>query len=556
MQDPACELPRIPIPRTPVNRGKKKGRRLLVLRRRTSSPETLLYASESPAGAGPSWCTRTSLVAQTARHATVAEVAHEAVARARLIPEDVRLVTAKVVADYGVVGGLRRSSEERVRRDYDPARDGGGAGGDVAREMVARNFHATGAHKRYPDPREIPVELRGSTRARIVLDRVGFHLELTYRLGRESFEEHASAVVVDRVSGEDAAMGGCDVDAPRATRDVVANNLCVHGFRAFHVNPCKTGTANIVGEDLGPGGVLFDEHASPVAYEIIPRDSGIDDFLNLDRVSEFRVASDNIVHDLGVAVAVVDIDAFADFFLAAYEMVLRDSSVDAPASADPDSGIAYETVSPNSSVASGVNVDHVHRVAPRPFNLEAPESEARNAHIAHARPGELAVFDIHVAEDANSLRSSGNLRAGRVCFGSGGRFDHRVVSAQLYPVLADYYVLSVNSPDHDSVARMGSVYGLLDGLARPNDRALRSGGADLGDGQGHPTCHQHRQSHGGQQHYGASHKQTRLPSGGRRKKGVRPPPRYVTKAAYSCLRGVYVRHGTKYYRAPRKHRTS
>src|SRR5215204_1335342 len=236
--------------------------------------------------------------------------------------------------------------------------------------MVARNFHATGAQKRDPDPREIPVELRGSTRARIVLDRVGFHLELTYRLGWESFEEHASAVVVDRVSGEGAAMGVGDEDTPRAARDVVANNLCVHGFRAFHVNPCKTGTANIVGEDLGPGGVLFDEHASPVAYEIIPRDSGIDDFLNLDRVSEFRVASDNIVHDLGVAVAVVDIDAFADVFGAAYEMVLRDSSVDAPASADPDSGIAYETVSHNSSVASGVNVDHVHRVAPGPLILK------------------------------------------------------------------------------------------------------------------------------------------------------------------------------------------
>src|SRR5215213_8649156 len=43
---------------------------------------------------------------------------------------------------------------------------------------------------------------------------------------------------------------------------------------------------------------------------------------------------------------------------------------------------------------------------------------------------------------------------------------------------------------------------------------------------------------------------------GRRKKGVRPPPRYVTKAAYSCLRGVYVRHGTKYDRAPRNLRTS
>src|SRR5215208_124206 len=107
-------------------------------------------------------------------------------------------------------------------------------------------------------------------------------------------------------------------------------------------------------------------------------------------------------------------------------MVLRDSSVDAPASADPDSGIAYETVSHNSSVASGVNVDHVHRVAPRPFNLEAPESEARNAHIAHARPGELAGFDIEVAPDANSLRSD-KPRAGRVCFGCGWRFDHGVV---------------------------------------------------------------------------------------------------------------------------------
>src|SRR5215212_9657271 len=35
---------------------------------------------------------------------------------------------------------------------------------------------------------------------------------------------------------------------------------------------------------------------------------------------------------------------------------------------------------------------------------------------------------------------------------------------------------------------------------------------------------------------------------GRRKKGVSPPPRYVTKASYSCLRGVYVRHGTEYAR--------
>src|ERR687897_2917670 len=116
-----------------------------MLRRRTSSPETLLYARESPAGAGPSWCTRTSLVAQTAGHASVAEVAHEAVARARLIPEDVRLVMAKVVAGYGVVPGFRRSVAERIGRDYDPARDRGGARGDVARDLISRNLHVTRA---------------------------------------------------------------------------------------------------------------------------------------------------------------------------------------------------------------------------------------------------------------------------------------------------------------------------------------------------------------------------------------------------------------------------
>src|SRR5829696_5274458 len=184
-----------------------------MLRRPTSAPKTLrCYASESPAGAGPSWCTRTSLVAQTARHATVAEVAHEAVARARLIPEDVRLVTAKVIAGYGVVHGLRRSAEERICRDYDPTRDGGGSRGDVAREVVVRNLHVPRAKKRDPDPREIYPGLCGSTRARIVLDRVAFHLELTYglrcerRIDTSSFEEHASAVVVDRVSGEGAAV--------------------------------------------------------------------------------------------------------------------------------------------------------------------------------------------------------------------------------------------------------------------------------------------------------------------------------------------------------------
>src|SRR5829696_7528647 len=188
-----------------------------MLRRPASSPETLLCASESPAGAGPSWWTGTSLVAQTAGHTRVAEVAHEAVARARLIPEDVRLVTAKEVADYGVVHGLRLSFAVRIHRDHDPARDTGGPRGDVVREVVGRNLYVPRAKKRDPDPREVPVELRGSTRARIVLDRVAFHLQANYGfLKSVSFEEHASAVVVDRVSGDKASFSIGDVDAPRA----------------------------------------------------------------------------------------------------------------------------------------------------------------------------------------------------------------------------------------------------------------------------------------------------------------------------------------------------
>src|SRR5215204_3093518 len=317
----------------------------------------------------------------------------------------------KEVAGDGVVPGFHRYAEERIGRDYDPARDGGGTGGDVAREMVARNLHAPGAENRDADPREI-YPLWGSTRARVVLDRVAFHLEVIYGVRRSSFEEHASAVVVEVVSDDGAAVGVDEGDAPRGARDVVAND---RGTRT--------------GNDPDACGVGF------------------------------RVG-----------------------FRAAYNMVLRHSGVDAPESEDRASDIAYETVSYNSSVASAENVDHERRP------LEAPDREARNAHTAHARPFELRGFEVHVAEDADSLRSK-SLRAGRVCFCSGGRLDNGVVSAQLYPVLADYYVLSVNSPHDDRVARMGSVYGLLDGLARPNDRALRSGGADPRP-QYHPAYNQ------------------------------------------------------------------
>src|SRR5215213_9101011 len=114
-----------------------------MLRRPTRSPQTLRYAKRKPRRSGAFVVNRrTSLVAQTAGHTRVAEVAQEAVARARLIPEDVRLVMAKVVAGYGVVGGLRDSAVlVRIHSDHDPARDRGGPRGDVAREVVARNLH-------------------------------------------------------------------------------------------------------------------------------------------------------------------------------------------------------------------------------------------------------------------------------------------------------------------------------------------------------------------------------------------------------------------------------
>ncbi len=88
---------------------------------------------------------RTSLVAQTSRDAPIAVVGAEAVAGARSIEEDIRFVAAKVVGDDRVVLGLRRPAEERINPYHNPARDGGGAGGDVARDLVARNLHATGA---------------------------------------------------------------------------------------------------------------------------------------------------------------------------------------------------------------------------------------------------------------------------------------------------------------------------------------------------------------------------------------------------------------------------
>src|SRR5215208_184607 len=296
-----------------------------MFRRPTRSPQTLRYAKRKPRRSGAFVVNRrTSLVAQTAGHTRVAEVAQEAVARARLVPEDVRLVTPKVVGDDGVVPGLRRSVAERIGRDYDPARDRGGPGGDVAREVVGRNLHATRAEKRDADPRERhPAFLDTSwALSGVVLNRVGFHLEVTYRLARESFEEHASAVVVDRVSGEGAAVGVGDPDAPRAARDAVADDLgvVVGPFRPEDGDARITGTAHIVGEDLGAGriddnradygavrdvvgddpgpGRFFDEHAEVVACEVVGEDLRLGGVCGEDPTV---IACEGIVRDSSVA---------------------------------------------------------------------------------------------------------------------------------------------------------------------------------------------------------------------------------------------------------------
>src|SRR5215213_7811905 len=174
----------------------------------------------------------------------------------------------KEVTGYGVVPGFHRSAEERIGRDYDPARDGGGTGGDAARDLVARNLHAPGAENRDADPREICPELCGSTRARVVLDRVAFHLEVIYGLRRSSFEEHAPAGVVDRVSV---------IDAHRAARDVVAND---RGTRT--------------GRDIDAWGVAF-----RVAYNMVLRHSGVDAPESEDRASD--IAYETVSYNSSVA---------------------------------------------------------------------------------------------------------------------------------------------------------------------------------------------------------------------------------------------------------------
>src|SRR5215208_406143 len=183
-----------------------------MLRRPTSAPKTLLYASESPAGAGPSWCTRTSLVAQISWDARIAVVGAEAVAGARFVEEDVRFVAAKVVGDDRVVPGLRGSVADRVRRDYDPARDGGGAGGDVAREMVGSDLHAACAEKPDSYPRVCRLALRGWALPGVVRNLVCYHLVVADGVRKASEKDQARTVVINLISDEGTSVRVDDED--------------------------------------------------------------------------------------------------------------------------------------------------------------------------------------------------------------------------------------------------------------------------------------------------------------------------------------------------------
>src|SRR5215211_3694369 len=366
-----------------------------------------------------SMSSQSALVAQTARHALVAEVAQEAVARARPIPEDVRLVTAKVVADYGVVHGLRRSAAVRVRRDYDPARDRGGPRGDVAREVVGRKLHATRrAEKRDADPRDIPVEFRGSTRASIVLDRVTSHLEANYVFVKlVSFEEHASAVVADRVCGDGASFSYvADVDAPPPAPHVVATDLAhvVGPLRPEDDDARITGADYVVGEDLGAGrfednrtdegavrdvvgddlgaGRFFDEHAHfLVVREVVGEDLCLGGLCGGDPSG---IACGGIVHDSSVALS-LNQDPIG---IVVGKIVILDSVVETSGTnPNPDAVVAHDMVTFNSSVAGAENINHVRPEALVRLLFEASDREARNAHVSHARASEGLGFEVHVA---------------------------------------------------------------------------------------------------------------------------------------------------------------
>src|SRR3712207_9469248 len=85
----------------------------------------------------------------------IAVIGAEAVGGAQFVKVDVRFVATNVVGDDRVVPRLRRPAKERIHLYHNPARDGGGAGGGVAREMVAPDLHTARAEKPRSEARRV-----------------------------------------------------------------------------------------------------------------------------------------------------------------------------------------------------------------------------------------------------------------------------------------------------------------------------------------------------------------------------------------------------------------
>src|SRR5215217_8822422 len=82
----------------------------------------------------------TSTRAQASRLARLAIVGCQAIARAALVPEDVRLVSQDRVTDEGVVGGRRLS--EALAHDH-PTGEGRGPGWNVMDYVVPLHLHTS-----------------------------------------------------------------------------------------------------------------------------------------------------------------------------------------------------------------------------------------------------------------------------------------------------------------------------------------------------------------------------------------------------------------------------
>ena len=158
---------------------------------------------------------RTSLVAQPSRDARIAVIGAEAVGGARFVKVDVRFVAANVVGDDRVVPRHRRPAKERIHPYHNPARDGGGAGGGVAREMVAPDLHTARAEKPDPYPRECRRVLKGWALPGVVCNLVCYHLVVANGVAgfrQVSSEDQARTVVVNLISDEGTSVRVGDED--------------------------------------------------------------------------------------------------------------------------------------------------------------------------------------------------------------------------------------------------------------------------------------------------------------------------------------------------------